>query len=405
MGWETALHRPVRVLWVTALAPDRQGAGGHRRQAHLLDALCRRAEVHLLVSEGSPDAMTVDAVASVTHVGVSDDDWSDRPRLARRARDLWLATASTQPREAAPAGSLRRAMARPLAHAGADVVIVETAALAPLIRARAAGQTWVLDLHNIGWEMAEQAAAVAPGRRQAWLYRRDALKGRRWLGPLTRRYDLVATVSPEDRRLLGTGATSCVVPNGVDSRAVRPTPLPDGPTIVFTGALSTGPNVDGVGWFCSEVFPLVRAVLPQATVAVVGARPSAVVRRLDDLDGVTVTADVASTLPYLDGARVAVVPLRIGSGTRLKALEAMAAGRPVVGTSVGLAGLGVEDGRHALVADDAEGFAAAVVRLVGDDAGARRLAGEARRLIEDHYDWGGIGERFADVVLAAARGS
>jgi glycosyltransferase involved in cell wall biosynthesis len=108
---------------------------------------------------------------------------------------------------------------------------------------------------------------------------------------------------------------------------------------------------------------------------------------------------VPSTLPFLHDARVALVPLRIGSGSRLKALEAMAAGRPVVGTTIGLGGLAYQAGTHALVADDPAGLAEATVRLLRDDALAERLAAAARTLVEDRYRWDRIGEDFADLVV------
>src|SRR5207302_4004164 len=147
----------------------------------------------------------------------------------------------------------------------------------------------------------------------------------------------------------------------------QPAPLADAPTLVFTGTLSWGPNIDGLTWFCTDVLPLVRARVPDVRLDIVGREPLPEVEALARLAGVSVHADVPSVVPWLEQARVAVVPLRIGSGTRIKALEAMAAGRPVVGTSVGLEGLDIEDGVHALVADEPPTLADAVVRVLTDD--------------------------------------
>jgi glycosyltransferase involved in cell wall biosynthesis len=113
---------------------------------------------------------------------------------------------------------------------------------------------------------------------------------------------------------------------------------------------------------------------------------------------VAVHADVPAVEPFLRRARVAVVPLRIGSGSRLKALEALAAGRPVVGTTIGLGGLETVAGRHALVEDEPEGFAEAVVRLLGENDLAHDLARAGRELIEASYSWTRIGGRYAELL-------
>lgn len=391
-----------RVLWVSPVPPSFDGAGGHLRQAHLLVALAARVDLSLLVSGGVADRRIRQAVRSVVELEVREDDWSNRPRALRRGRDLWLTTGSPEPREVAAFSPVRRAMVDSVRAFDGDLVIVEYAGLAPLISARSrSDQPWTLTLHNIGSTMAAQEAAITAGRRQRWLYERDARKGRRWERRITASFERVVVVSDEDLRSLGSPSGAVVVPNGVDGTRFTPTPLPEAPVLVFTGALYTGPNVDGVQWFCREIFPLVRSRVPDATVVVAGARPVQAVRALAALPGVSVEADVPSILPSLQAVRVAVVPLRIGSGTRLKALEAMAAGRPVVGTTIGLAGLGLVDGRHALMADEPASFAAAVIRLLQDDALAGRLTAEGRRLVDERYDWGGITQRFVEMVLGA----
>jgi len=112
--------------------------------------------------------------------------------------------------------------------------------------------------------------------------------------------------------------------------------------------------------------------------------------------------DVADVAPFLEAARVAVVPLRIGSGSRLKALEAMAANRPVIGTSIGMEGLDLEPGREVLIADDAAAFAATTVRVLGDDALASAVAAAGRAAVQARFDWSGIATAFADSVVALA---
>jgi glycosyltransferase involved in cell wall biosynthesis len=147
------------------------------------------------------------------------------------------------------------------------------------------------------------------------------------------------------------------------------------------------------------VLPLVRSEVPGARLDLVGMRPGPEVRALAANDGVDLHADVPDVMPYLQRARVAVVPLRVGSGTRLKALEAMAAGRPVVGTTIGLSGLGLVPGRHALFADDPVAVARAVVSVLQDDGLAAGLAAAGRTFVEERYGWDRIGELFVRSLL------
>lgn len=215
------------------------------------------------------------------------------------------------------------------------------------------------------------------------------------------RYDRVIAVSEADAQVLQPADPGkvTVVPNGVELRDSTPAGLPADPVVVFTGALYTGPNRDGIGWFCREIWPIVLRDRPDARLLIVGSRPTPDVERLAGDPGVELIPDVPEIWGYLDRARVAIVPLRIGSGTRLKALEAMAAARPVVGTSIGLEGLGLVDGHHAAFADDPVSFAAAINRALSDESWAAALAKNGLRMVEDQYGWQSIGANFADTVL------
>lgn len=154
---------------------------------------------------------------------------------------------------------------------------------------------------------------------------------------------------------------------GGDSEAGAPSGTP---TMLFAGNFCYGPNAEGARWFVSEVLPLVREAVPDAVLHLVGEADTSVAA-LADPPAVVVTGAVPSMAPYLRAATEVVVPIRYGSGTRIKILEAFAFGVPVVSTTLGAEGLSVEDGRHALLADDAAAFAAACLRLL-EPAGPRR---------------------------------
>ncbi|MER3514494.1 MAG: glycosyl transferase family 1, partial [Chloroflexota bacterium] len=149
-------------------------------------------------------------------------------------------------------------------------------------------------------------------------------------------------------------------------------------SLVFTGKMDFRPNVDAALWLAHDILPRVRQAHPEATLAIVGQRPSPAVARLAKQPGVIITGRVEDVRPYIAGAQVYVAPLRMGSGTRLKLLEAMAMGAAIVSTRLGAEGLPVESGRHLLLADTSADFAQAVTALL--DAPAQRQAlGRAAR--------------------------
>ena len=206
--------------------------------------------------------------------------------------------------------------------------------------------------------------------------------------------DLVTAVSEVDQQALldlAPGLDVRIVPNGVDTDYFtywerEASSFIKRPSIVFTGTMDFRPNVDGVLWFCQEILPHLRRRVPDLRLYIVGKRPNRAVRRLVS-EYVTVTGAVEDVRPYFKHASVCVVPLRMGGGTRLKVLEAMASGTPVVSTNVGIEGLDVRDGVHALLADDPAGFASRVLELIADRRSAQTLSKAARALTEEKYDW------------------
>ena len=164
--------------------------------------------------------------------------------------------------------------------------------------------------------------------------------------------------------------SGCVhaIGNGVDLETFQPRPETEGRGLVFVGALDYPANVDGIRWFCGEIWPTVRRTLLDATLTVVGRRPVSAVRRLAGLPGVELVGQVSDVRPYLASAAVAVVPLRIARGIQNQVLEAMAMGKPVVATPQALEGLQVEPGVHAVAASTADEWADALARLLNDSS-------------------------------------
>jgi glycosyltransferase involved in cell wall biosynthesis len=194
-----------------------------------------------------------------------------------------------------------------------------------------------------------------------------------------------------------------MVPNGVwCDQYARPVPGPH--RVVVVGDLGYGPNREAAEIFLSKIVPAVRGQEPTCEFVIAGRGASDRLKRSASALGVEVRSPVASMADLLQAATIEVVPLARGGGTRLKILEAFAARVPVVSTSIGAEGIPVVDGEHLVLADDMEDLAGEVVRLLRDPERARGLAGAARKLVEDQYDWAGIGERFVQSLLCLHSG-
>ncbi len=169
--------------------------------------------------------------------------------------------------------------------------------------------------------------------------------------------------------------------------------------MIFCGSMDWLPNVDAVEYFLSEILPLIREHLPAATFTIAGRSPDArVLKAVQGLHGVTVTGKVADMRPYLWGSAISVVPMRIGGGTRLKIYECMAAGVPVVSTTVGAEGLSYQDGQDIAIADDPPGFADACVRLLKDRNLRRSMASNALQRAQNEFSWQAVSREFETIL-------
>jgi polysaccharide biosynthesis protein PslH len=248
----------------------------------------------------------------------------------------------------------------------------------------------VVTFHDVVFSRADRIVRVEPHllrRIRIWLYGRMM---RNWEPFYMENFGRCVVVSEADRRLL----FSCnphlkidVVPNGIDTQQFQPMPYSDDNSmLLFVGNMGYRPNVDAVSYFCKQVFPLIRTKVPNAEVCIAGLNPASEVLALAG-DGVYVTGTVEDVRPYYAQSAVCVVPLRAGGGTRLKILEAMALGRPVVSTSIGCEGLNVQDGVHLFIADTPEDFAAKTLLLLSKSDVRNSIIQNGRDLAEKHYDW------------------
>ena len=191
------------------------------------------------------------------------------------------------------------------------------------------------------------------------------------------------------REHVGKATEVWTVPNGVDLESFRCIPLSQrsANSILLGGIMNIRRNIDAAIWFTQRIFPRIRASIPEAELWVVGAAPSHEVRQLQDVPGVHVTGTVKDTRDYFAKASVLVAPYRFGAGTRLKMLEGMATGTPIVSTRAGCQGIEAVDGVHLLVSDEETEFADRVIELLRDRKMAERLAAASRALVEEKYSW------------------
>ena len=264
--------------------------------------------------------------------------------------------------------------------------------------------------HNVESILWKRKAEVEPNWMERAVFQLEYSKMRRFEPEQTRRFHHVIAVSEADRQAMSSMVDPShisVVPTGVDLSKYQydPNARPSGPLVVFTGSMDWQPNIDGVEFFCKEIWPSVLAKVPTAHFRIVGRDPHPRVRSLTS-SSVEVTGTVPSVVDHLREAAVFVVPLRIGGGTRIKIYEGMAMGKATVSTTVGAEGLDVEHGRDIILEDRPAAFAEAIIAFLSNEDMRRRYEAAAAATARQ-YDWSVITQRFVEVLektISAAQG-
>lgn len=393
----------MNVLFLSTWFPFPPNNGSKIRVYHLLRALSQRHNV-TLVSFAWDTAAPEQATAGLPFcraVHTLPRDPFIRSAFTQVTRYLSLAPVITR-----PIPEMQRLVGDVLAHTTFDAVIASTEVMATYALQTPPTTVKILEEHNSFTRMMEDRYRAAPHPMQRLNHWISWQKTRRYEAALFRKLDQIVMVSEEDRRtceqLPGHHTPVAVIPNGVDCAHHRPGLTETRPnTLIYNGALTYGANYDAMRYFLAEIYPLIRQQSPNVTLAITGSTCGV------DLNGLRLDESVHLT-GYVDDIRspvaqsaVCVVPLRQGGGTRLKILEAMALGVPVVATAKGAEGLEVVDGEHLLTADDPAAFAEATLRLLSDAPLRARLIPNARALVEVHYDWEIIGAQFVNLVEAS----
>jgi len=426
----------MRVLFLAPKECWPPTTGAMLRNYHLAREVARAARVTYLsfndepATTGGPHAAANDAPNSRDdeEANASPARWCEQVVAMPRGRGYTLANLARGALGRTPVTVLNyttREMARELglvlAASDFDVVQVESihlAAYLPVIRAARSRPAVLLDWHNVESEIMSRYAERSPNVLRRAYAKRTARQLASLEARAVREFDAHLTVSDRDRdQLLSLvpGARVETVENGVDSAhftdekierahaewlAKSGVAAGDGVAqskeatrrrVVFVGSMDYHANIDAVVHFARETWPRLAARLPGLVFSIVGRSPSQEVRELASLPGVEVTGTVEDVRPFYRDALASLVPLRVGGGSRLKILEAMAAGVPVVSTRLGAEGIEARDGVDILLAETAEEFCESAASLDADDERRRSLAAAGRELVRARYDWSSLG--------------
>jgi glycosyltransferase involved in cell wall biosynthesis len=382
--------------------------GGRIRSHHVLRALAKEHEVVNLAVARSPrereDAEELEKVGLTVRPGlVPVPDLAPPAKRLAKWTSLALGRSSLLRRWWSEdfAALVREAATR----TRFDLVVLDSLwmdAYRPLID----GIPYLASTHNVESDVLLDVAERESGLRRAVLGRDARLLQRReaaWAAGAS----ATVAVSEDDAarfRALAPGARVSVIENGIDADATRPLPPPpsDGP-LLFVGSFDYDANVEAAEFLVRDILPRLREHASASSVVIAGRRPPTRVAELALTAGVEVVANPPDLEPHYLRASAVVVPIRTGGGTRIKILEALAWGRPVVTTTPGVRGLGVAHETHLLVADDPAGIAAAVARLRSEPALAARLAAAGRAFVEAHHAWSALEGRLRELVGSIGR--
>ncbi len=401
------MNKP-EVLIITGALPYPLVTGAKIRTFNLLKALASQFDIELLTVISTPEAKTYlqefSRIGIVTHHII-------RPEAENRffkIRDAFLSLVLRDPYliRHYTYRTYRKRLDALLAERNYDVIHCDSISMTGNLRGLDQRRL-ILTEHNLEQNIWAGYTEHAAGFFKKLFYRNQYSKVKKLEESLDEIYGQVVTVSENDKKLLSQSFPEeniTVVENGVDPAAyVNESPIEKRSGVIFTGSLDWHPNIDGLFWYADEIHPALTAAMPPCQTTIVGRKPArALIDIIQGKDGVKVYPDVPEIQPYLNAARVMMVPLRIGGGSRLKILEAMAAGLPVVSTTKGAEGLAVTDGENIIIEDNPHRFAEALVKVVQDDELYLKLSRQGRALIEDRYSWEQVARPLADLWLKVA---
>jgi sugar transferase (PEP-CTERM/EpsH1 system associated) len=378
----------MTILYLAHRIPYPPNKGEKIRAFHQIRYLARQHRVHLACLADEKEDLRY--IKELEKYCASVDAVYRKRTVAKLLAALALCTSTPLSVAFFASRKLKNQVAQKLKSEQVDRIFVSSVAMAQYVRWES-GIARIIDFVDVDsekWRLYADRHAFP----YSWIYRLEASRLAAYEEEIAKVFDCSILVSKKEVDLL----QRCVkerpisfIGNGVDINYFSHTGVSDNkqPLIVFTGVMDYFPNVDAVRYFCNEIFPLIRDILPAAEFSIVGRNPMWQVQRLGRQPQVTVTGSVPDVRPYLARAMIAVVPLRIAGGIQNKVLEAMAMGLPVVGTSKAFQGIQATGANGICVADDPRKFAQEVLSLLQDPERRYRCALQARRYVERYHRW------------------
>ena len=401
----------MKILWVKAGGLVPPNIGGKIRSYSIVKELAKTHEVTLFNFYAAHSDDVHSALEPMFHqvVNLPLPIATNRGlgELASFARNLFSSSPHTVSKYCRP--EVKARMRELLASEKFDVIICDFVVAAAAIPWEV-GCPKVIFTHNVEaliWKRHFEVSRNPVWKMASW---GEYQKMMRFEKHFLNKAEHVLTVSEADRAFFSDfveRSKMTVISTGVDTDYFRPDNENERPnSLVFTGSMDWMPNEDGVLYFMRSILPLIRREIPEVSFTIVGRKPSEKLRSAAASEsGVQVTGTVDDIRPYVRDGSVYVVPLRIGSGTRLKIFEAMAMGKAIVSTTLGAEGLPIRDEVDISIADSPEEFSRKVCALLGDAGERRRLGSAARQLVEQHYSWSSVAAEFDEVLRRVAPSS
>ena len=396
----------MKILFLSPTVPFPLTDGGRIRVFNLLKQIATQSDVTLLALE--TQATDADGVAELQQLGITVHLVPNAPTLPRVSfGTLVKAFLKRQPITVAryDIPTYRQKLRELISSQNFDLVHYEMFHIAQFYTET--NLPSVLSQQNVDSAIWRRLCSETTNPFYKFAYWTQQLAFQRYERVLSPKFDAVTCTSEIDAAVFQEHCTEDaieIIPNGVDITHYQPDLSAEAPAhLIYIGSMDWYPNEDAVAFFADEVLPRIQEKVSDVAFSIVGGNPSDRVQKLGEREGVVVTGRVPEIKPYFAETTVFVVPLRIGSGTRLKILEALAMGKAIVSTTVGAEGLDLKDGEEIFIADEPTAFADAVIKLLTDSELRRRVGENGRARVERDYDWRSISAKLHEVYTKIYR--
>ncbi len=399
----------MKILFLAFEVPYPLDRGGRIKTFHYLKALTRHHQVSLVALTRTQDCVTkLEYLRSELALEEVHGIHIDLARL-RKARLALTSLLQTKPFVISLYDSAegKHLVERLLNGNHFDLVYADHLHTAQYVPMETRALT-LLDQHNVETMVLQRFADTQSWKPLQWFARREHYKMSRYEPKMCRQFDAIWVTTEVDRELIAPWLLPRqhikVLPIGVDTDYFQPDGRKRDPhTLISVGTLSWPPNADGVLWFYNEVYLLIKKQIPNIQFVIVGANPPSAIQKLAEDPSVKVTGWVNDIRPYMARSTMMIVPLRGGSGMRVKILNALAMGLPVVSTSVGCEGIDVTSGDDILIADDVKTLVQRIVTLFQDQQLQQTLSKNGVRLIQERYSWKALYSQVEASVAAISK--